>query len=412
MLNRVVVTGLGVVSPAGIGKEDFARGIFNGISGIDQITLFDASRYTTRIAAEVKNFYPDGIPKNLLDDTDRFAHFALVASKDAVEDAGLVMEREDPQKVGVLVGTGRGGVSSLEEMLRWQNDGGRAIRAPFFPRYFPGSAAAAISILLGARGPVHTVMAACASGTIVVGHAFRMLQRGDAGVIIAGGCEAPITPCLFAGACATGAMSTRNGDPWKACRPFDRDRDGYVMGEGSGVVVLETFAHAVNRGARIYGEIAGFGINCDAHHITAPLPGGEGMARAMSEAISEAGLRPQDIDYLNAHGTSTILNDRCETEAIKKVFGPYTSRLPVSSTKSVTGHMLGAAGAVELIACLLAMDSHLIPPTINYQNADPFCDLDYVPNQARKKELNITMSNSSGFGGHNASLVVRGPGLI
>lgn len=318
------------------------------------------------------------------------------------------MEEEDPLKVGVLIGTGRGGISAIEEMYRfWQDGRDEFCGTSLFTKYFPGSAASAISIMVGAKGPNNTVMAACASGTIAIGNAFRILQWGGADVVIAGGCEAPLTPGLLAGACATGAMSTRNDDPRRASRPFDRDRDGYVMGEGAGVVVLETLAHARGRGARIYGEIAGYGINSDAYHITSPLPDGAGLARAMSDALQEAELEPLHIDYLNAHGTSTVLNDRYETKAIKKVFGPYAYQLAVSSTKSVTGHLMGAAGAVEFIACLLAMECQLIPPTINYENPDPECDLDYVPNRARKKELNTTMSNSSGFGGHNASIIVK-----
>jgi len=409
MLNRVVVTGLGVVSPIGTGKELYAKGLFGGSSGIDRVTLFEASRYATRIAAEVKDFHPDKIiPCHLLEQTGRFAHFALAAAKEAVDDAELAMEGEDPRKVGVLIGTGRGGVSAIEEMYQsFQEGRGNFSETSHFAKYFPGSAATAISMMVGARGASNTVMAACASGAIAIGNAFRILQRGGAEAMIAGGCEAPLAPGLFAGACATRAMSTRNDDPQRASRPFDRERDGYVMGEGAGVVVLETLDHARGRGARVYGEIAGYGINSDAYHITAPLPDGAGLARAMRDALKEGGLSPPDIDYLNAHGTSTVLNDRCETAAIKKVFGPSAYKLAISSTKSMTGHLLGAAGAVEFVACLLAMERHLIPPTIHYENPDPECDLDYVANRARKKELNVTMSNSSGFGGHNACLVIK-----
>lgn len=407
MLNRVVVTGLGVVSPIGCGKEHFAGGLFQGKSGVGKITLFDPSSYTTRIAAEVKGFQPgEIIPGEILEQTDRFAHFALAAAREAVSDAGLATAAL--AGAGVLVGTGRGGVAAMEDFYRhWAEGTEKGPETTPFAKYLPGSAAAAISIMLGARGPVNTVMAACASGTVAIGSAFRLLQRGGAPVVIAGGCEAPLTPGLFAGACATRAMSTCNDEPRRASRPFDRHRDGYVMGEGAGMVVLETLAHARSRGAGIYGEIAGYGINSDAYHITSPLPGGESLARAMSDALREGGLEPREVDYLNAHGTSTVLNDRCETEAVKKVFGPAARRLAVSSTKSMTGHLMGAAGAVEFIACLLAMERGLIPPTINYENPDPHCDLDYVPNRARKKELRVTMSNSSGFGGHNACLVVR-----
>lgn len=406
-MNRVVVTGLGVVSPTGVGMRSFEESLFAGISGIGPVTAFDASAYATRIAGEVKDFCTDRIfPRYLVDQTARFAHFALAAAKEAVEDSGLAMEKEDSQRVGVIMGTGRGGVSSLEEMFQIGRRGGDC-NPDLFAKYFPSSAAAAISVMLGARGYSASVMAACASGAIAIGNAYRILQRGDADVIIAGGCEAPLTPCLFAGACANRAMSTRNGDPRRASRPFDLSRDGYVMGEGAGVVVLETLDHAQSRSAWIYGEVAGYGLNSDAFHITAPSPDGEGVARAMNEAIREAGIGPEAVDYINAHGTSTVINDRCETLAIKKVFGTLAYRIPVSSTKSMTGHLLGAAGAVEFIICLLAMKRGLIPSTINYEKNDPQCDLDYVPNRARKKELNITISNSSGFGGHNASIVIK-----
>lgn len=409
MLNRVVVTGIGVVSPIGCGKDRFAEGIFEGASGVGRITRFDPALYSTAIAAEVKDFCPEGIiPGSLLDHTDRFAHFALAAAKEAVYDAGLLAEREALAGAGVLVGTGRGGFSAIEDFYRLMREGAEHLNGkPYFARYLPGSAAAAIALMLGAKGPVNTVMAACASGAVAIGSAYRLLQRGGASIIFAGGCDAPLSPGLFAGVCATRAMSARNGEPRRASRPFDRDRDGFVMGEGAGIVALETLEHAQCRGARVYGEIAGYGENSDAFHVTAPLPGGEGLARAMSDALKESGLSGGAIDYLNAHGTSTVVNDICETQAIRKVFGPCADRLAVSSTKSMTGHLLGAAGAVEFIACLLAMEEDLIPPTINLENPDPLCDLDYVPNRARKKALNAVMSNSAGFGGHNACLVIK-----
>ncbi len=409
MENRVVVTGLGVVSPIGSGKKIFAGNLFAGVCGIKHITIFDTSHFSTRIAAEVKDFNPEkAVPGHLLEQFGSFAHFGMAAAKEAVDDSGLDLEQEDPGKIGVILGTGRGGVAAVEDFyLAWQNGSDFSGISPF-AKYFCGTASSAIAMMLGAGGPNNTVMAACASGTIAIGSAFQLLQRGGADVVVAGGCEAPLTPCVFAGACATRAMSTRNDEPERACRPFDRERDGYIMGEGAGVVVLETLDHALRRGARVYGEIAGYGMNSDAYHITAPLPDGSGLARAMSDALREARLEPSRIDYLNAHGTSTLLNDKCETAAIKKVFGSAAFRLAVSSTKSMTGHLLGAAGAVELIACLLSMNYNLVPPTINLENPDlPECDLDYTANKAREKEIRVAMSNSSGFGGHNACIIVK-----
>ena len=409
MLNRVVITGIGVVTPVGIGQEKFWEALRTGSSGIDRITLFDAIRYATQIAAEVKDFKPeDFIPRQLLEQTGRFAQFVLAATREAIVDAGLVLEKENSHHIGISIGTSRGGVLDLEEECRlWQAGNREQLSSVFLTKYFPHSAATAIAVMLGTKGPNNTVMAACASGTMAIGNAFRILQRGDVDVIIAGGTEAPITPLLFAGACSTKAMSERNDEPLRACRPFEKNRDGYVMGEGAGVVILETLIHALNRGAKIYGEITGYGLTCDAYHITAPDPSGKGLARAMSDALTESKLLPSEVDYLNAHGTSTFLNDKCETLAIKQVFGSHAYSLPISSTKSMTGHLMGATGAVELIACILTMENSLIPPTTNYEVPDPDCDLYYVPNQAIKSTVLTAMSNSLGFGGHNASLVLK-----
>ena len=409
MKNRVVVTGMGVVSPVGIGKKDFWEALRAGIVGIDEISLFDASDYPTRIAAEVKGFEASAfIGRELAEQTARFAQFALVAAAEAISDAELKMDRENRQRVGVFLGTSRGGITNLEKFHEvLQNKGSKHINPSLFRQCFPHAATSLVANMAGARGPTSTVMAACASGTVAIGNAFRALQRGDADIIITGGTEAPLTPLMFAGTCASRVMSTSNDRPRQACRPFDKNRDGFVMGEGAGMVVLETLNHALQRNATIYGEIIGYGLTCDAYHITAPHPKGGGIAMAMSFALSEGKVSPGEVDYLNAHGTATILNDRCETLSIKQVFGPYAHSLPVSSTKSMTGHLMGTAGAVEFIACLLAMENNLIPPTVNYETPDPDCDLDYVPNLARKSRLNLVMSNSLGFGGHNASLLVK-----
>jgi len=411
MQNRVVVTGIGVISPIGTGKNNFRAALENGDVGIDKITRFDASCFRTRIAAEVKDFKADKyMDAKTAGRMPGFCQFALGAASQAISDAGLKTEKEDRQRMGVFMGTSRGGIAALEE---FESQAGPLKKSdPGFPGYsflycFPNAATSVVAGMAGAQGPSGTVMAACASGSIVIGNAFRVLQRGDADVIITGGTEAPLSPLIFAGTCASRAMSTLNESPQKASRPFDKNRDGYVMGEGAGVVVLETLQHALKRNAKIYGEITGYGLTCDAYHMTAPDPDGRGGARAMSLALKEGGVLPADIDYLNAHGTSTLLNDRNETLSIKQVFGDYAYSLPVSSTKSMTGHLLGAAGAVEFIACLLAMENSFILPTVNYETPDPDCNLDFVPNRARKCDLNLVMSNSLGFGGHNASLLIK-----
>lgn len=415
-MERVVVTGIGVISPVGKNQKEFWQAIKSGQSGIDYITSFDAEAFPTRIAGEIKQWRAeDFFPEELIRGNSRFAHLALMAADEAVKDAGLVLAGGDGYQCGVSIGSSRGGLLALEEEFRvMQQKGPGAVAPELMNKYFPGSAASAVAALTGAKGPSGTVVAACASGTLAIGQAYRVLQQGRARIMIAGGTEAPLFPGFFAGICALKAMSLRNEEPTRASRPFERDRDGFVMGEGAGMVILETLTHARLRGAKIYAEITGFGATCDAYHITAPEASGRGIAGAMELALREGRTRPDQVDYLNAHGTSTLLNDRCETLAIKKVFGSHAvgegssgRRLAVSSTKSMTGHLLGAAGAIEFIICLLAMRESLMPPTINYEHPDPECDLDYVPNVARSGPIEFAMTNSLGFGGHNSSLLVR-----
>ncbi len=410
MEKRVVVTGLGVISPVGTGLSKFWQGLIEGRSGIGPVTAFEAREYDTRIAGEVKDFNPeDFFEKKEVKRTDRFVQFAVAGTRMALEDAKLDLKKEgDLSRVGVIFGTGIGGMATFENQTRVLFEKGPNRVSPFFvPMMIANMAAGQISISTGARGLNYTIVNACASGTNAAGTAFRHLQRGDADVIITGGTEASITPLTFAGFTAMKAMSTRNDEPARASRPFDRDRDGFVLSEGAGVLILETEEHARKRGAKIYAEFKGYGSTADAYHITAPAPEGVGAARAMQLALKDAGLFPGDISYINAHGTSTELNDRYETKAIKQVFGEYAYALPVSSTKSMTGHLLGAAGAVELIACALTIRNGIIPPTVNFENPDPECDLDYVPNISRKAKVNAALSNSLGFGGHNATVIIQ-----
>ncbi|MBZ4687144.1 MAG: fabF [Clostridiales bacterium] len=408
-MNRVVVTGMGVISPVGIGLENFWQSLVEGKSGVGPITHFDASELSTRIAAEVKDFdAKDYIDRKEAKRMDRFTQFAVAAAKMASQDAGLEMEKLNSDRVGVVLGTGIGGIDTFEKQHKVLQDKGPGRVSPFFvPMMIANMAAGHISINLGAKGPNYTVITACASGTNAIGEAFKLLQRGDADVVITGGTEAAITPMSFSGFCSMKALSTHNDEPQKASRPFDKNRDGFVMGEGSGILILETLEHAKKRGASIYAEIVGYGATADAYHITAPAPEGEGGARAMSNALKDAGLNPSDIDYINAHGTSTPLNDKFETAAIKKVFGDNAKKVAISSTKSMIGHLLGAAGAVELITSILTINKGIITPTINYEERDPECDLDYVPNEAREANVNYALSNSLGFGGHNATLIVK-----
>lgn len=407
---RVVVTGIGPVTPIGTGKDNLWQSLLAGVTGVGPITHFDTTDYTTRIAAEVKDFVAEQyMERKEAKRMDSFVQFAVAASKIAMEDSGLKIDESNAERVGVLIGSGIGGTGTWEEQHKTLLERGPRRVSPFFvPMLISDMASGMVSILTGAKGPNLAVITACATGTHAIGEAAKIILRGDADAMIAGGAEAAITPMAVAGFCAARAFSTRNDDPEHASRPFDLDRDGFVMGEGAGSVVLESLDHALARGAHIYGEITGFGMSADAYHMTAPTPGGEGAARSMANALADAGIAPEAVDYINAHGTSTSENDKNETAAIKKVFGDSAYKVAVSSTKSMTGHMLGAAGAVEAIICLLTINNGIIPATTNYETPDPECDLDYVPNEYRKAQVFTTMSNSFGFGGHNATLVITG----
>ena len=409
MKKRVVVTGMGVISPIGNDIASFWNGLLEGKSGVDYITQFDTSDYSVKIAAEVKNFNPeDFIEKKEIRRLDRFTQFAIAASQMALADSKLSINDENAERVGVYIGSGIGGLKTIEEQHNVLLEKGPKRISPFFiPMLISNMASGQVSILTGAKGPNSAPVSACATGTHAIGDAYLMIERGDADVMITGGTEATITPLAVGGFASMRALSTRNEEPTRASRPFERDRDGFVMGEGCGVLILESLDHALERGAQIYAEVIGYGATGDAHHLTAPAPEGEGAARAMKIAIKRANIQPEEVDYINAHGTSTDLNDKFETMAIKGAFGEHAYKLLVSSTKSVTGHLLGAAGAVEGIAIALALKNGIIPPTINYENADPDCDLDYVPNQARKQNIKVALSNSLGFGGHNATIVMK-----
>jgi 3-oxoacyl-[acyl-carrier-protein] synthase II len=378
-------------------------------NGIHRITRFDPTPFASHMAGEINDFDPASyMDKKESRRMDRFCQFGVAAARQAVEDAQLDLSREDPTRIAIAVGSGIGGIETFAEQVQVLETKGPGRVSPFFiPMMIPNMAAGQISIFLGLKGPSLTTVSACASSADAIGQALRLIQRGEADVVLAGGTEAPIAPISLAGFGSMKALSTRNDDPEHACRPFDRDRDGFVMGEGAGMVLVEELEHARARGARIYAELVGYGATSDAYHITAPPPGGEGSARAMAAALADAGLRPEDVDYINAHGTSTSYNDLYETQAIKSVFGDHAYRIPVSSTKSMTGHLLGAAGAVEFIACLFALQEGLLPPTINLENPDPECDLDYVPNTPRPAQVNVVLSNSFGFGGHNVTLALR-----
>ncbi len=408
-MKRVVVTGLGAVTPIGNNVESFWNGIKSGKCGIDKVTHFDASAFKTQIAGEVKDFDPtDYIEKKEARKMDRYTQFAFAAASEAVKDAGLNMEEEDEWRVGVITGSGIGGINTLEEQHNALLEKGPGRVSPFFiPMMIGNMGAAQIAIKFKARGINENIVTACASSTNAIGDALRHIQHGYNDVIIAGGAEAAVSPLAFAGFCSMKAMSTRNDDPKTASRPFDADRDGFVLSEGAGFVVLEELEHAKKRGAHIYCELAGYGATDDAYHITSPIPGGEGGAKAMELAIKDAGLNPEDITYINTHGTSTKYNDSFETQAIKSVLGEAAKNVAVSSTKSMTGHLLGAAGGVEAIICALAIKEGYIPATINYQTPDPECDLDIVPNKGREQEVKAAMSNSLGFGGHNATIVLK-----
>ena len=409
MKRRVVVTGLGVISPLGNTTEKFWDSLVKGKSGIGHLTYFDASQYESLIAGEARDFVPHPfIPAKELRRMERFVQFAVTASKNAIDDAGLDISKQDPFRTGVVVGSGIGSLKIIEEQHKVIIEKGPSRVTPFLiPMLIVNMAAGHISIMFGIKGPNSCTTTACASGSHAIGDAFRIIQYGDADVMIAGGTESCITTLGIAGFCALKALSTRNNEPEKASRPFDKERDGFVMAEGAGIVILEEFEHAKKRNARIYGEVIGLGMTGDGYHMTAPDPEGEGAARCMLNALKDAGLRPEDVSYINAHGTSTPLNDKVETMAIKKVFGSFAKKVAVSSTKSMTGHLLGAAGGVEFVACCLALKHDIIPPTINYEIPDPDCDLDYVPNKARQAKVNVCLSNSLGFGGHNATLCVK-----
>ena len=409
MKKRVVITGIGIVSPIGIGKDDFINGLLEGKSGAGIITYFDPSPYPTQIACEVKNFNPENyIDKKKVRRTDKFVHFALAAAKMAMEDSKLDLTKEDFSRIGVIIGSGIGGVQTIETEYKVLLEKGPKRVSPFLiPMEIINMASGEIAIEYGFTGPNYGVVSACASSGNAIGDALRLIRYGDADVIITGGSEAGITPLSLAGFCSARALSQRNDQPEKASRPFDKNRDGFVMGEGAGIIVLETLEHAINRNAKIYAELCGYGATDDAYHITAPNPNAESAARAMQLALMDGDTNPEEVDYINAHGTSTQLNDKTETLAIKKVFGERAYKIPISSTKSMTGHLLGAAGAIELIATILCMEKGYVHPTINYEEPDPECDLDYVPNKARQYKINCAISNSLGFGGHNAVLLIK-----
>lgn len=405
---RVVITGIGAVSPLGNDAHTSWENALAGKNGIGPLTRVNADDFPAKVAAELKDFDPTKfIDKKDVRKMDRFTHYAIASALMAVEDAKLTIDDSNAERIGVWIGSGIGGMETFENQFEtFLNRGYRRVSPFFVPMMIPDMATGQVSIFLGAKGFNSCTVTACATGTNSIGDAFKVIQRGDADVMISGGTEAPITRMSIAGFCANTAL-TRNPDPETASRPFDKERDGFVIGEGAGIVVLEELEHALNRGAKIYAEVVGYGATGDAYHITAPAPEGEGGARAMKMAIDDAGITPDQIGYINAHGTSTDYNDKFETAAIKKVFGDYAYKLAVSSTKSMTGHLLGAAGAVEAIFTAMALKEGILPPTMNLQNPDPDCDLDYVPNEARKANVEYAMSNSLGFGGHNATLVLK-----
>jgi 3-oxoacyl-[acyl-carrier-protein] synthase II len=405
---RVVVTGLGALTPIGNDVQTTWENAINGVSGVGPITRVNPDDYPAKVAAELKDFdIEQFIDKKDARKMDRFTQYAVAASLMAVKDANLEITDENAPRVGVWIGSGIGGMETFEQQYKLLLEKGPRRVSPFFvPMLIPDMATGQVSIALGAKGFNSCTVTACATGTNSIGDAFRVIERGEADVMVTGGAEAPLTEMSFAGFSANKALST-NPDPNSASRPFDQDRDGFVMGEGSGIIILEELDHAIARGAKIYAEIVGYAATGDAHHITAPAPNGEGGARAMRQAVEGSGLNVTDIDYINAHGTSTPYNDKFETLAIKEIFGEHAYKLAISSTKSMTGHLLGAAGGIEAIFSILAIKDGIIPPTINYKTPDPECDLDYVPNEARKQEVKAALSNSLGFGGHNATIIFK-----
>ena len=408
-LQRVVVTGLGAVTPIGNDVSSYWEGLRSARNGVAGITLFDASRHACRFAAEVKHFDPSGwLEPKESKRWDRFCQFGVVAAKQAVAHAGLTIDASNQHRVGTAIGSGVGGLLMMETQAQVLNARGPDRVSPFcVPMMIPNMATGLTAIALGAKGPSTAVATACAAGSNAIGDAYRLIQLGLADVMVAGGAESAITPLGVAGFASAKALSFRNDDPATASRPFDAERNGFVIGEGAGVLVLESLEHAKARGAQILAEVVGYGMTCDAHHITSPSPGGVGGAEAMRLALRDAQLEPEAVDYVNAHGTSTQANDSNETSAIKSALGERAYQIPVSSTKSMTGHLLGGSGGIEAVAAVLAMEHNLVPPTINYQNPDPACDLDVVPNQAREHTLNVVLSNSFGFGGHNVCLAFR-----
>ncbi|TFB08124.1 beta-ketoacyl-[acyl-carrier-protein] synthase II [Candidatus Atribacteria bacterium MT.SAG.1] len=407
-MNRVVITGAGLVTPIGIGKEEFWQSLIRGKSGITKISYFDTSEYPAKIAAEVKNFdFMNFISPKEAKRMDKSTQFSIVSAMLALEDSKLKITEKDDYSTGVIIGSGIGGIGTFEKQHKMLLEKGPGRVSPFFiPMMISNISAGEIAIKIGAKGPNGVIATACASSTHAIGIAFKLLQHGDAQIIFSGGTEAAISPMALAGFCKMRALSIQNDNPSRASRPFDKERDGFVMGEGAGILVLETLQHAKERNANIYAEILGFGMTADAYHITAPAPDGESAAKAMEIALRNARIKPSQIDYINAHGTSTPLNDKLETLAIKKVFGRHAYNLKISSNKSMTGHLLGASGGVEAIATAFTIKNNIIPPTINYNSPDPECDLDYVPNKSEKKIVNYAISNSFGFGGHNGVIVL------
>lgn len=408
-LRRVVISGMGTICPVAHNLKDFWIKLVEGKSGVGIIDRFDPSDFPTKIAAQVKDFNAqDYMPRTEARRMDLFIQYACAASRLALEDADLDLKKFNPDRAGVLVGSGIGGIDTFEKQhLAMQKRGVNGVSPFFIPMLIPNMAAGQVSIMFGARGPSSCSVTACATATNSIGDAFRIIQNRSADIMISGGTEAPITPLSIAGFCSMKALSTRNDQPEKACRPFDIDRDGFVMGEGAGIVILEELEHALKRGAKIYAELVGYGSSSDAYHIVQPDPEGNGAARALNIALAEAGIKAGAIDYMNAHGTGTYYNDLVETKALKQVLGSDSQNMAINSTKSVTGHMMGAAGAVELIASVLSCNHDLITPTLNLDNPDPECDLDYVSGEARAKHIEIAASESLGFGGHNAVLIIR-----
>jgi 3-oxoacyl-[acyl-carrier-protein] synthase II len=408
MKKRVVITGLGAVTPLGNNVESFWQGIKEGKSGIAGITAFDITGFKTTLAAEVKDFVPEArLDKKEAKRMDRYCQLALVAAEEAYKDAGLDTADFDRERFGVIVGSGIGGLLTIEDQHSRLLEKGPGRVSPFFiPMSISNMAAGNIAIKLKAQGICACIVTACATATHSIGESFHKIRNGEADIIVTGGAEAPITPLAVAGFTSMTALSG-SSDPLRASIPFDKERSGFIMGEGAGIFVLESLEHARRRKVRIYGEVVGYGATCDAYHMTSPAPGGEGGARAMKAALNDAGIEPQGVSYINAHGTSTPYNDKFETEAIKTIFGQAAYNIPVSSTKSMTGHLLGAAGAVEAIVCVQATKEDFVPPTIGYRVKDEECDLDYVPNSGRKHKVNYALSNSLGFGGHNASIIIK-----